>query len=258
MNGIKIIDVERELKLGATKPYIVKCSDGNRYVAKFPGNPDKYKVLINEFVCAKLAKLLKLPIPNFELATIDNIEKYHLEDIEPINGTAFCSYFVDKAANLPGYYVLTKVSNKYDSIKILIFDVLVGNNDRNPGNLLINLKNNSLLIIDHSHVFIHEALWNSRNLSELIGARIDLSKMNKFNFDNLSSCLNDQSYKSEITKFIKSIKQLKEFQIIDIIDSIPKDWSISKEEKKSLKDFLMDRISRIDEICRLLKVEGGE
>lgn len=181
-----------------------------------------------------------------------------LQGINLINGTVFCSEFVDKSTSVPGYYVLTKVSNKYDAIKILIFDVIIGNNDRNPGNLLINFKNNSLIMIDHSHVFVYQALWDERNLSELIGGKIDLSKMSKFHFDNLSLCLNDVNYRPVISEYIQCIKNIDDDKIECIINSIPSDWVITKQEKECLKSFLLDRLHRINEICRLLNIEGGD
>lgn len=260
MKNLNIVDINRKIPLGITNPYIVKCNNNKKYVAKFPGNPEGTKVLINEYVCAKLAKKLGLPIPNFELIEIQNIHKFaaQLSDIKMINGTVFCSEFIEKASAVPGYLVLTKVTNKYDAIKILFFDVIVGNNDRNEGNLLINFKNNSLVMIDHSHVFVYQAVWDERNLGELIGAKIDLTRMNKFNFDNLSLCSNDINYKSVISEYIERIKCIDDSEIDAIINSIPQDWDITEKEKECLKNFLLDRIHRISEICKLLNIEGGD
>lgn len=257
---MKIIKIERRIPLGVTHPYLIKCSDDNNYIAKFPGNPDGTRVLINEYVCAELAKLLGLPIPNYRLIKEDNISKFknNLTDVKLINGTIFCSEWLDKAAKFPGYFILTKVSNKFDAIKILVFDVIIGNNDRNEGNLLINFKNNSLVMIDHSHVFIKESLWDEMNLKELIGKPIDLSKMNKVTFENLKLCLNDRNYIKFIPKYIQCIKRIDSNKIDKILNGIPNDWDISIAEKKVLKEFILDRIGRIDEICKLLEIEGGD
>lgn len=245
--------------MGVTKPYLVECNNGKRYVAKFCGNPDGCRILINEYVSASLGKLLNLPIPNFVLSNIDLSKfKNDLSNIELIDGTVFCSEWLEKSAPVPGYSALIKTTNKYDAIKILIFDVIIGNNDRNPGNLLVNFKNNTLVAIDHSHVFINQAIWSEHTLNSLIGKEIDISGMNKFNYNNLSQCLNDKNYIAEIQEFINRIKLIKENDIEMIINSIPKDWNISNNEKKSLTNFLMDRINRIDEICRILNIEGGD
>lgn len=256
---LEILKVIRPIPLGATNPYLVECDNGKKYVAKFCGNPDGKRVLINEYVSSSLGKLLDLPIPNFELANIDLSKfKNDLPNINLIDGTVFCSEWLEKVDAVPGYYILTKVANKYDAIKILIFDVIIGNNDRNPGNLLINFKNNSLVAIDHSHVFIDQALWTEITLNRLIGEKISISEMSRFNYNNLSQCLNDNNYVDEIKKFVHKIKLIKKADIEKIVDSIPSDWDIKNNEKEALINFLMDRIKRIDEICNILSIEGGD
>lgn len=92
----------------------------------------------------------------------------------------------------------------------------------------------------------------------LIGEKIDISGMSKFNYNNLSQCLNDKNYITEVKEFINKIKLIKRNDIEKIVNSVPNDWNISNNEKKSLIDFLMDRISRIDEICNILNIEGGD
>ena len=53
--------------------------------------------------------------------------------------------------------------NKEDFVKILLFDHIIFNTDRNPGNLLVRFCKNdvSLKVIDHTHVFISQALWDA-------------------------------------------------------------------------------------------------
>jgi hypothetical protein len=113
-------------------------------------------------------------------------------------------------------------------------------------------------MIDHSHVFIKESLWDEMNLKELIGKPIDLSKMNKVTFENLKLCLNDRNYIKFIPKYIQCIKRIDSNKIDKILNGIPNDWDISIAEKKVLKEFILDRIGRIDEICKLLEIEGGD
>lgn len=260
LNDLEIVDVKRKIPLGVTNPYLVKCSNGKSYIAKFPGNPDGTKVLINEYICAELAKLLKLPVPNYELINVPNIFQFKniLTDIDMISGTVFCSEWLEKSTKLPDYQILTKIDNKYDPIKILIFDVIIENNDRNEGNLLINLKNKTLVMIDHSHVFIKEALWNAKNLKELANEDFDLSKMNKITFDNLLLCLNDRNYVSTINEYVNEIKNISSENLDYILSKIPNDWKITVEEKESVKLFLLNRFKRVDKVCKLLGIEKGD
>jgi len=255
---LQILKIVRSIGLGVTNPYLVVCDDDKQYVAKFPGNPDGTRVLINEFVCGKLAKIMGIPIPNFKIVSIEDISlfKNDLANIDLINGSVFCSEYLEKTSPVFGYEILTKIKNKTDAIKILIFDVLIGNNDRNIGNLLINFKNNSIVAIDHSHVFVYEALWDSINLPSVIGSNIDISQMKQQNFNNLSLCINNKMFLEDINDFLQKIKNISRNDIAKIIDEIPSDWQIKETEKLALINFLMDRINRIDEICNLLKIES--
>ena len=256
---MEIKRIIRAIPNGATKPYVIECTDGNQYVAKFPGNPDGTRVLINEYVCACFAQMLQLPIPSFELLFINNIESYsnYLEGIELVNGTVFCSRMIDKASQVPGYRALSKVSNRDDIVKILIFDVIIGNNDRNPGNLLINLKNKSLVMIDHSHVFIYEAIWDADQLKKTIKSEISIGEMNQFSFNMLSVEISKVD-KEVIKKFKEKIKSINKDDIINIVNSVPSDWNITNDDKEALAEFLYNRIERIDEIYNILKIDGGD
>lgn len=251
---LKISDVIRPIGIGVTNPYIIELDNKKKYVAKFPGNPEGDRALINEYVCAELAKIFELPIPNYELVTINDIESFEqkLPNIKMVNGTVFCSERMESVEPVLDYYVLTRVKNKEAVLKTLIFDIIIGNDDRNPGNFLVNFKNQSFVIIDHSHVFNKGVLWNAKSLEELIDTKIDVSKMKKRSFEISIQMLNIINYEKVIEKYKEKIRSIKEENIINIIENIPQDWTISAEEKKNLIDFLMNRISRIDEICNLI------
>ena len=57
--------------------------------------------------------------------------------------------------------------------------------------------------------------------------------------------------------YIDGLKLITRDKINVIIKNIPEDWSITEEEKVVLENFLVDRINRIKDICRILNV-GGE
>ena len=248
--------IERKVGLGVTKPYIVELENGKRYVAKFPGNPEGDRALINEYVCGSLGKLLGLPIPDYQLVKVNNIDdfKNSLTDIKLVNGTVFCSEFLEKANPIPSYCALTSIDNKIDVIKTLIFDVVIGNNDRNPGNFLINFKNKSFVVIDHSHVFINGVLWNEKSLSEEIGKEIDISMMSPKSFEISKQLLNIIDNKNDIYDFVDKIKNIESKALYDIVNSIPNDWVISDEEKNLIVSFLIDRMNRVHIICSLLNI----
>jgi hypothetical protein len=48
---------------GGSQPHLMRCSDGHYYVVKFANNPQGLRILANEFLAGRLAKLLGLPCP---------------------------------------------------------------------------------------------------------------------------------------------------------------------------------------------------
>lgn len=256
---MKILRIIRPMGVGITKPYEVECENEKKYVAKFPGNPEGDRVLINEYICAELAKLFGLPVPNYKLVKIENIEEYvsQLEGIQMVNGTVFCSEKIEKSVPVPNYLALTYTTNAIDALKTLIFDVIIGNNDRNPGNMLLNLKNRTFVMFDHSHVFIYGAVWDKNNVNDLIGKEISINSLNNKTFNTLISSNNISSNKKIIREYIDVIKNIKDQDVDEILNGIPNDWFITIEEKDAIKSFILDRINRVEEIYRLLNIGGG-
>jgi hypothetical protein len=47
---------------GASQPYLLRCADDFSYVVKFQNNPQHVRVLANEMLAARLARLIGLPV----------------------------------------------------------------------------------------------------------------------------------------------------------------------------------------------------
>jgi len=47
---------------GRSEPWLVRCDDGAHYVVKFPDNPQHVRILANEMLACRLAKLVGLPV----------------------------------------------------------------------------------------------------------------------------------------------------------------------------------------------------
>jgi len=55
---------------GGSQAHLMRCSDGHFYVVKFKNNPQSPRVLVNEYIAGRLARLMKLPCPNFCLVEV--------------------------------------------------------------------------------------------------------------------------------------------------------------------------------------------
>ena len=55
------LEVIRRMR-GASQPYLLRCSDASNYVVKFQNNPQHVRVLANEMLAGRLARLIGLPV----------------------------------------------------------------------------------------------------------------------------------------------------------------------------------------------------
>jgi hypothetical protein len=55
---------------GGSQAHLMSCSDGRFYVVKFHNNPQHPRILINEYLAGKLARLLGLPCPDICLVDV--------------------------------------------------------------------------------------------------------------------------------------------------------------------------------------------
>lgn len=225
-----------------------------------PGNPEGKKALINEFVASKLCDILELPNLKYNLISVsaNNYNSNMNEYVECIDGTAFGTVYDDNLLLVLNPKQIFEVINNNDAIKIIIFDLLIGNNDRNKGNLMIDSVTKNLTIIDHSHIFELETLWDAVQLERITNEKFDVSKLNQYNYNNLLESINySQELYKELYDFVDKIKKVKKEQIIAIIDLIPADWNITNEEKNALVNYIYNRFQRIDEILEILNIKGG-
>ena len=258
---IEIVEIKNKLGNGVTIPYVVWCSDGKSYVVKFPGNPSGKRTLVNEYVSSRLCRILKLPIMDFQLINVkkENYIDSMKNDIEFLDGTAFGTVYDPDALPVLNPGLIAKTDNNNDAIKVLIFDLLIGNKDRNKGNLMINSYGKNLVMIDHTHVFSLETLWDEIQLPRFYYEKFSIDNLNKFNYVNIIESLNvNEVFYKELHKFIQDVKNIKECEIKSILNDIPDDWDVTEKEKKALMNYIINRFKRVDEILEMLNLEGGD
>lgn len=246
------------IDLGSTEPKFAFLSDGSQAVVKLMNGPQGNLVLFNEYLCYRLAILLDIPMPTSGICIMDTDTEIQNNIADSTNyGKAFFSAYMPKTTKLVPRIINT-IKNKDDFIKILLFDHIIFNTDRNPGNLLVEYyKNNiSLKVIDHSHVFINQAIWDSNCLeramssNDLLSTRVleDNSYLYNMFFRNMSIS------KEILTKssFLFQ-KQLTCDIITDIITAIPKEWlPPTNNDITSLTNYIMYRVDNIDVIISMI------
>lgn len=246
---------ERKIGLGATDPVLMGCQSGY-YVVKSANNEDGPRVLVNEFVSYKLAKLIDMPIPEAALIHINEELIATSSDLTEMGvkpGEHFGSKFLQRANTNLQPPLVRLATNLDDVPSIILFDQIIFNDDRtkNPGNLIFDLKNKKLMIIDHSHVFKLGALWNPHQL-KLINEEAPqlVSDFHRHNYKILLEYVNGFN---PFHKILTKIQGLSRQDIEWCCNGIPDSWCLSTEDRQALIDFLWYRISNIDGFLKLLK-----
>jgi hypothetical protein len=186
---------------GGSQPHLMRCSDGHYYVVKFANNPQGLRVLINEYLTGRVAKLLGLPCPEIcvvevkkELVRLTpglSIQRPH--GCYPVaTGLAFGSQFPSRrsGANRTLLSVvdlqlacgLGCVENLSDLMGILMFDKWTSNTDTRQILCLPrpteHLRTYQIFMIDNGLCFDGSA-WAFRD-SPLRGLYLDMAIYSTF------------------------------------------------------------------------------
>lgn len=252
--------LEKRITLGKTEPFLVHTDNGF-YVVKHKNNVDGSRILVNELICYKLAKILDLPIPNAALIRINQKSidaDENLQHLKVKPGIHFGSEFIKKSQTYIQPPLLKKVVNQDDIPSIILFDQLIYNNDRasNPGNLIIDLKEKKILVIDHSHPFKLGALWDKEQLESIHQDPICLIR--DFHGQNYKVLLKYVNGHSPFNKILHKLSTITQEDIDWCFEYIPEEWNINKEDIQGLKDFIRYRIEHVEDLLLLLKDECPE
>ncbi|WP_283592762.1 HipA family kinase [Paraclostridium bifermentans] len=263
----EVSEVFEKTDSGATDP-LVGTIDNKQAIIKVSRNTYGPRVLVNEFVCLRLAQILELPIPRGGIGIIDNsTDVEQLLDYEialpDIEGLCFYSEksekvleFIDLSPQL-----VEKLSNRNYIIRVILFDHFIHNKDRHDGNILLSYSNSTNLkfsIIDHSHVFNMGNDWakiiqGNYNEPYILEENKDVYSNFYESIDINLEVLNDEA------RIFK--ERLDRDTIVGILDELP-EVLLKPEEKERILQYLLHRLSIIDEICCFIyeniKCPGGE
>lgn len=255
-NGYKhIATINYDCPIGVTEPKYALLDEGTQAIVKLFNGPQGNLALFNEYVCYKLALLINIPMPNSGICIMDLNTRID-DEISATSknyGLAFYSEYMPKVTKLiPG--IVDRIQNLDIFPRILLFDHIIFNTDRNEGNLLVTFRKNEILlkVIDHTHVFVNQTVWDSQCLRRSIKERDILSTKVLDNNDALYSMffqrvtINKNVLEPEI-KYLQ--KQLNRTKIQDIVYGSPSEWSPTPGDEDALVDYICYRVDNLDTIC---------
>jgi hypothetical protein len=194
-------------------------------------------------------------MPESGVAIID--DKTELDSPIDKNNFGYCFYskYLSKVALL-NENIIDCISNQDSFEKIILFNHLIYNKDRNKGNLLISTgKGDKMLFaIDHTHVFKTQTIWDRFSLKHGIEEsdfrdKIIMEYNSCYDFFFTNKDINFKTLKSVANNFQELITSN---LLNEIINDIPKDWYVSQENLDALKCYLLYRASHLNDICEVI------
>lgn len=239
---------------GITEPKFAISDDNVQMVIKVLNGPEGNLVLFNEYFCYRLAILLDIKMPISGICYVDNITNDINNLIEADNlGNGFYSTYLPKAAPLMET-IISQMKNKTDFYKILLFDHIIFNKDRNRGNLLVRYYKSdiSLKVIDHTHVFVNQAIWDSNCLKQgMIDKDYRSTKIlehNEYLYGMFFRCL--PFNRGIVIDIIKECKEkITLDNMVSIIKDIPNEWLPEEKDIDMLIKYILYRVDHLEDIC---------
>lgn len=199
---------------------------------KYPLNENMGPIAANEFIAAKLAEKLDLPV-----------NRTFFKEFEGKKG--FLTYGTPGQPNMwrqfPYKEDLERTINDFESLgKVIIFDIWILNTDRNPDNILYTKLGRNrkfdYYLIDHAH--------------SLYGPSSQPADYNSFDFGNMVQIpelrkLFDRGI-DYFQEHIEAVKNIDDIFILDLLNTVPEDYLVAAQ-KNSIKDLLFQRRDTIQD-----------
>ena len=246
--------------VGVTAPQFFRADDEKIYVVKLQNNRLGSKVLVSEFLAAKIGERMGLCFPNSDIILIN---EQMLQNspclIKPMIGFGrhFASQYLENTEYV-GEKKLYQAINIAEMAGVLLFDHMFHNADRanNRKNLLIRQENAGYKIyaIDNSHLF-RSGKWTLDSLNNLSTKFKPYYR--HFNGLLLRDCLSSQDFQP----YLEKIAAISNHDIETIVAEIPNEWLPDKPERQALTHFIKIRRDMAEDIkdtlCKYIPISRG-
>lgn len=226
-------------------PILVTCTDMSDWVCKHGRLSSS--ILFSEVIGSTFAQLWDLRTPEISFVNVlhEHLPKEYLNVVQPafFNKPCFGSLYindsqvVDKTL-LPSFrnpIFRSRVANKTDLLKIALFDIWIGNEDRHHGNSNL-LLDQTIANKYYFNVFDHGAIFNSNTLS--YGIQL-ISENESIICSDLAQILFNRG--KTLTKIVDNIVKdfylctLKcESELSNILNYIPIQWGLNIQDLELL------------------------
>lgn len=202
------------LREGGSLPALAEADDDFKYVLKFRGAGHGVKMLISEFLGAKITELLGLKIPEIVFAYLD-VDFGRTEGDEEIQDLLKFSEGLNLGIHYLSEAIAYDPSMKIDPLvasKIVWLDAFITNVDRTYKNTNLLMWHKELWIIDNGASFYFHHSWQN----------FDSAAKTPFKYIKDHVLLPQATLIHEADEFAKSV--LNEDIFREIVNLLPQEW----------------------------------
>ncbi len=247
--------------VGVTSPQLFRANDRKFYVVKLQNNRLGPKVLVSEFLAAKLGEIMGLCFP---ISNIIEITKKTIQQSPQLKATGVVPgrHFASQYLNHTEYVRkdnLHQAVNITEMAGVILFDYMYHNSDRttNKKNLILRKEDDNYKIyaIDNSHLF-RSARWKIEHLNSL-GTII--KSYSRFSYGLL---LRDWLSPSHFSPYVEKVMEMSQEYIDSLVKEIPKEWLPDDSERQALAKYIALRRDMVEDILAVVykhipKSRGG-
>lgn len=244
---------------GGTQAHRFLCNDGHQYVVKFQNNPLGKRVLVNEWIGAKLlhafdlraahAAIVNLPPPAADGCTIEGLT----DSVAPAEGLCFGSRCPANPETTALYDLLPdcllETINRKDFLGALVFDQWLGHVDRRQAVFHRDVTTRRLVatLIDNSHI-LGASTWSLPDAPSLASLY------------HRSVVYRDLLRLGHLDEWIERVADFSPDQLYLVFASVPQDWisEPDRHEYERLFEVLVARRHRVQDWVRVIVRQFAE
>jgi hypothetical protein len=238
--ALRVIDDYGPVGRGASQAHVVLAENLQEYMVKGPSLvPSHPHVAANEYIAARLAQAIGLPILDFTV-------------VELAGAALFASAWMDKGTFHPETTdaLFNRCENRDRIYDLVVFDAWIANIDRHAGNLLVRevrprgAENSrcQLLCNDHSHCLVRP---NER--ANVLAGRLDAPPKD---YVAINFVLNSIRDARRLTAALDRVAKIEDRTIEAAIAEMPATFVPSAPETALIRDYLLERRDRLASIFR--------
>jgi hypothetical protein len=243
----------------STRVAVVETDAGDGYL-KAMGNPEGEHALARELLGTLLAKRLLLPVFDFAVIDVTDLDEIALGNRLARPGPAFITR-AERGAPLGGgndAYILSRLDNPHDIARLVVFDTWILNCDRHDcpdrvgawkprrDNVFASREgateeNFILKSMDHTHCLL------AKPLTPRIA---DIEIRQQSGVFGLFPEFKDRIREADVQRACEDLRSITRRELEDTVCCLPQEWQVEAKAREALLELLRFRVSFVADSIR--------